>query len=270
MIGLYDERWYERGPGKYAEFLQNNGITDLYMLVWRRGEQRYKDEDMSDLVSNLHDRGIRAHASINTFKSVEGFPIFEDPLRPDAPTWKQFADVNDPSFQTFIENKVTQLSRIFDGVNLDYVRTLDTDDRCPDSIANTIKRIYTQVKNVYPNCIVSCCTHPWKVPGSTPFNNGSDPIRWANEGYMDVILGMNYGNQSGGEIGDDPDMGLIRKAQSMTSAPVVPIVSCYQRKLIDGVMTSVPSDRWDQIPGKVVFDDYVIYTGWLFEGMPNE
>jgi len=75
---------------------------------------------------------------------------------------------------------------------------------------------------------------------------------------------MNYGNETA--IGDDPNMANHRKAQAKTRTPCVPIVSCYQRKNGE----SVPSDRWDQIPNKVVFDDYMIYTGWLFKGLASE
>ena len=275
-IALFDENYAiaidgshpygDYTPATYTARLIANQITDAYLLVEKQVVGNYLGDNYPDdrvpFRDALQAAGIKCHAVFNTFKFIEGFPETGDP--------DHFADIYDETFPDYMEARIARilsLSAGFDGVCLDFVRTDDASDEAAakELLAGAVSDIYAAVKADDSSKIVSCIGKPWSEPSTSGGATGRDCTRWAREGYMDLVWCLNYGNNDpGGARGDPPNLDLQRRAQAKCPVPCLPAVSCYQ----DGT-PAVPSEIWDAIPYRFVYDNYMIYTGWLFAGMEN-
>jgi len=219
------------------------------------------ESKLIDVIAAMNKRGIRVHAAFNTCR-VDRKTIYKPHRR-----GSQFVDVHNPEFQSFISDLVAECAELpVDGVCIDYFRTDDytSPARNDASIETIVRMTYGKVKRIKPECVVSSTTTPYlDITHPQLKRTGRKAIRWANNGYQDILFDMNYGNRIG-VYGDPPDMGVIYKARKLTNVPVVVMVSSYKK---DKKGKPVPTDsvQFARVLDTVFNEENIaIYTGWLF------
>ena len=273
-VYLFDERrWMSEDPETYADFLEGS-ITDIIVLVygyryggvvgWKsryiESDARYSDR-LHKLIKAMATKGIRVHAAFQVCRINRKSKYIAHKQG------SKFVDVHDLQFQKYISNLMSECASLpVHGICMDYIRTDDYRDAEKNdiSIESIVRQSYQKIKLVNRNCIVSSTTAPYKdIIHPQLLKTGRKAIRWANNGYHDILFDMKYGGPKG-KAGDPPDMGQVYEARKLTNIPIVVMISSY-KKDFDGKPLPTDAAQFARALNSVIDeDDLAIYTGWLF------
>lgn len=131
------------------------------------------------------------------------------------------ADVHRPAYRDFIVKLIIDVVRRYDvdGVHLDYIRTMGRCycDKCKKEfkkqfghpltqateeewikwqrqpVADIVRRVSEGVRPIRPHAIVSAAVFANMRAGA---QDGQDPARWSREGWLDVVIPMDYQMQT--------------------------------------------------------------------------
>lgn len=273
-VYLYDERrWQKDDPSDYADFLHGS-VTDVVVLVYgaRKGgvigwKSRLIDTakpgklQLLDFIKVMNKRGIRVHAAFQVCRVNRKSKFKAHSGR------SKFVDVHNLKFQEFITNLMSECAALpVHGICMDYIRTDDYSDAEKNdvSIESIVRQAYQKIKLVNHKCIVSSTTAPYKdINHPQLLKTGRKAIRWANNGYHDILFDMKYGGPKG-KAGDPPDMGQVYEARKLTNVPIVAMIASY-KKDVDGKPMPTDAAQFARVLNSVIDeDDIAIYTGWLF------
>jgi hypothetical protein len=180
-------------------------------------------DPLADLIVKAHARGIQIHAWFTV--ALRESPIYSQFAPPGTPTGA--FDMQDPAFRNFIINSVIlDVARRYDidGINLDYIRTIDTsftttarnlylqkysvsidELRNPLSspavsqrqlewqdaaVSNVVQRVSNWIMTNKPWIILSTDGHPLPAPQLNP--EGRNDRNWATTGWTDTAYDMDY------------------------------------------------------------------------------
>ncbi len=176
------------------------------------------------LLVRAHALGIEVHPWFTVMRREwERHPQFYPKGTPD-----DAYDVHNPQFRDFVVSMMLDMVERYDvdGVNLDYIRAMGIcmSDACKDdyknfsghelsadyvlryvsgaardriqfwqdsAVADVVERVASAAHKSKPGVVISVDGHP-KPPGEQRALDGRDEVTWANNGWVDVIFGMDY------------------------------------------------------------------------------
>lgn len=190
--------------------------------LWANNKNALQDP-LRYLIGRAHARGVEVHPWFTvTLRQREFFPQFYDAGTPP----KAF-NIHSGEFRTFIVDLVTEVVHKYpvDGINLDYIRAngVCTSLKCvndyrrktggdlqndkenmwrskvageriarwlQEPVADVVERVSGKVREIRPDLIISVDSHP---NARWVFLDGGDSVEWANRGWVDLVLDMQYG-----------------------------------------------------------------------------
>ncbi len=176
------------------------------------------------LIDRAHALGIEVHPWFTVVRREwERYPQFYSDGTPEGAY-----DVHHPQFRDFIVSMMLDMVERYDvdGVNLDYIRAMGLclSDACKadyqkhsnhnlsadavlryvsgaardrieawqdSAVTNIVERFATDAHKKKPGIVISMDGHP-KPPNEKRALDGRDEVTWANQGWVDVIFGMDY------------------------------------------------------------------------------
>jgi uncharacterized lipoprotein YddW (UPF0748 family) len=182
------------------------------------------DDPLAYLIAQAHRMGIEVHPWFTVVKREnDRYPQFSAEGTPAGAF-----DVHNGEFRRFIRDLMLDVVRRYDvdGVNLDYIRTMGvcTSRACqedyrqqtgysfwPDyylrgvvgssrdriqawqdaAVADIVSPFSREAKKIKPHVVISVDGHPYGRNAIRPLE-GRDELRWANEGWVDVVFHMDY------------------------------------------------------------------------------
>lgn len=181
-------------------------------------------DPLSYLIKRAHELGIEVHPWFTVVRREwERYPEFYPKGTPDGAY-----DVHNAQFRDFIVSMMLDMVERYDvdGVNLDYIRAMGicVSDACKEdykkhsnyelpadyvlryvsgaarnriqawqdsAVANIVERVASAARKSKPGIVISIDGHP-KPPSEKRALDGRDEVTWANNGWVDVIFGMDY------------------------------------------------------------------------------
>jgi hypothetical protein len=198
------------------------GKSELMPMTPDVKEQGF--DPLAYLVERAHAKGLEVHPWFCvTYRDapsrarVPGVDIIDDHgnVRPIG------ADVHRPAYRDFVVNLMVGIARDYDvdGIHLDYIRSMEdcycdacraefakefgkplteaTDEDWTkwqrEAIADIVRRTAEGVRQVRPKATLSAAVFASMSGGA---RQGQDPARWAREGWLDVVIPMDYAMQT--------------------------------------------------------------------------
>jgi hypothetical protein len=181
-------------------------------------------DPLAYLIRKAHSLGLEVHPWITvSLRQGTQYPGFFGAGVPEGAY-----DVHNPEFRKFITDLMLDIVRRFDvdGINLDYIRSagICTSVSCredylektghnfrfdyalrgilgparerlqkwqDDAVTEIVVNFSKSAKKIKPHLVVSVDGHP-RPPGAIRPLEGRDELKWANEGWIDVIFDMDY------------------------------------------------------------------------------
>ena len=183
-----------------------------------------KEDPLTRLIASAHDMGIEVHpwfcVALRQRSFLDEYYTFQTP--------SSAFDLHRPGFREFITELMLDVVRRYevDGINLDYIRTMGfcTCSHCKkeynarfnrdlsadiaikpgngrlatylqswqdDAVADVVKTVSQKGKAIRPGLVVSVDGHP-RPRILPPSWEGRREIKWAKEGYIDILYNMDY------------------------------------------------------------------------------
>lgn len=187
------------------------------------------EDPLATLIERAHKAGLEVHpwfcvtyrdANFRTWFDKK-FGVNVDVVQQDGSVASLPADVHRPEYRDFMVDLMVGVARDYDvdGIHLDYIRAMErcychkcraefqqkfgkpveeaTDDDWMawqrEAIGDIVRRTAEGVRKVRADAIMSAAVFSNMRGGAL---QGQDPARWAREGWMDVIIPMDYQMQS--------------------------------------------------------------------------
>ena len=184
-------------------------------------------DPLSYLITKAHKMGIEVHPSFTVVLRQREF--LHDYY--DEGTPKEAFNVHMPEFRKYIVSLMLEVLRKYDvdGINLDYIRSVGfcKSEYCQrdyrerqgrdllrdlssvgrsslawnnvskwnsDSVDDVVEMLSRNARRIRPKAVISVDSHAGRRSKKL---QGADSIRWANDGWIDVIYHMDYGKTIG-------------------------------------------------------------------------
>lgn len=190
--------------------LKNAGITDIFVKCNRISTPTYPNV-LKNVISKAKGAGIRIHSWITCFRNADG-------------TW---IPAENTDHQDVLIEAISDMARNYDinGIHLDYVRYGGTASQHPnatETITSFVKRVYTTVKSIKSNVMVSAAVMPEGSSNADIY--GQDYEKLAP--YLDLMIPMLY---EGNYNEDNAWIGTITKyiVEKSGNTPVIAGIQTY-------------------------------------------
>jgi uncharacterized lipoprotein YddW (UPF0748 family) len=282
--------WYGRGttwPSRYApwDFTLGSRVTGSY-------------DPLRYAVAKAHELGLEVHPWFTLALRWNHSFMPQYGLEGVAEGPHAAFNVHNPSFREFMTNVVSEVATAYDidGINLDFGRAMGlcSDLACQEeyrsmfsrnlladslmfkanpkmvptlieyqekAVTALIKSISDSVRKSKPALVISADGHP----ELTRYEQGQNTIKWANEGLVDVVLGMDYRPVINGDAADrvrnkltNPNALGILISNMAHGADLPPNRKPYSRsgKWLSDTIASI-SARWPNAGVAVYFYKYL-------------
>ncbi len=230
QIDLLVERSSEAGLNAILAdiFVRNNFMAKSDLMPWT--EEKWAEFDpLAYLVEKAHAAGIEVHPWFCvTYRDRHFREWFEqqfgrnvDLIGEDGSVESLPADAHRPEYRDFMVALMTGVARDYDvdGIHHDYIRVMK-DCYCDDcrtefeaqfgtplteatdeqwtawhrqAIGDIVRRTAEGVREVNPDAILSAAVFSKMAGGA---RQGQDPAEWARQGWLDLVIPMDYSMQS--------------------------------------------------------------------------
>lgn len=223
---------------------------------WEREKLPATHDPLAYLIRKARQAGMEVHPWFTLSLRQRDFfqQYYDEKKSPNASF-----DIHRPEFQDFMVNLIAEVVRKYDiqGINLDYVRTRGT-CTCPrcvkdyaaatgrdlvsdaithkvsppaqqalirwhsSAVDNFVKRLAQNLRQLKKDLVISCDSHPGRQGF---FIEGADSITWANNGWCDFVLSMDYGAKLNATEFE------LAKSRVVNVSKIVLIVGNYEKKV---------------------------------------